>query len=240
MDSKQSDSFQQLNALQSQLDYKFLDKSLLLRAITHRSYVNESPLLFADNERLEFLGDAVIDVIVADVLYHRFPEQREGMLTAMRARLVQRETLARFARQIQLGDFLLMGRGERESGGHQRDAILCATFEALCGAMYLDGGLQSVRQFLRAFLEPELRELSAGHWQKDAKSRLQEWSQAQWNITPAYVVVDSVGPDHEKIFTVEVRVKDKVRAQGSGYSKQKAAQAAAQAALEYIAEHYVL
>lgn len=240
MDSNPIDAFHQLKELQSQLSYSFKDKSLLLRAMTHRSHVNESAFLFADNERLEFLGDAVIDVIVADLLYHRFPEQREGVLTAMRARLVCRETLARFARQIKLGDYLLMGRGERESGGHKRDPILCATFEALSGAIYLDSDIISVRTFLMPFLDPELQELNAGHWQKDAKSRLQEWSQATWSITPSYRLVESTGPDHDKTFTIEVRVNDKVRGQGSGHNKQKAAQAAAQAALDTIDAHTTL
>lgn len=238
MDSNHIDAFQQLTQLEEQLDYHFQDKSLLLRALTHRSYINESPFIHADNERLEFLGDAVIDLIVADILYQRFPEQREGVLTPMRAHLVRRETLAQFARAIQLGDYLLMGRGERESRGAERDATLCATFEALCGAIYLDSGLRAVTTFLLPLLESELAELSAGHWQKDAKSRLQEWSQAEWNITPRYTTLTSTGPDHDKKFTVEVAVGDQVRSVGEGNSKQKAAQAAAQAALDYISEQF--
>ncbi|NOZ72620.1 MAG: ribonuclease III [Chloroflexi bacterium] len=240
MVSNHVDAFQHLAELETQLGVNFKDKSLLLRALTHRSYINESPFIHADNERLEFLGDAVIDLIVARILYQRFPEQREGVLTPMRARLVRRETLARFAREIHLGDYLLMGKGERESGGAERDATLCATFEALCGALYLDSDLQTVTAFLIPLLEPELRELSAGHWQKDAKSRLQEWSQAEWNITPRYRMITSTGPDHDKKFTVEVTVGDRVRGVGEGNSKQKAAQAAAQAALDHISKHLLL
>ncbi len=238
MDLKQTDVFQRVHDLQIEINYTFQDKSLLVRALTHRSTINESSFLFGDNERLEFLGDAAIDLIVADLLYHRFPEQREGQLTAMRARLVCTETLARLARQIHLDDYVLMGKGEMESGGNRRDATLCATFEALSGAIYLDSDITALRSFLMRFFEPELQILSEGKWQKNAKSRLQELAQARWNITPTYKVIDSSGPDHAKTFTVEVQVQDKAHGIGTGHSKQKAAQAAAEAALQYIAEHH--
>ena len=230
-----------VDALQIVLDYEqylgipFENKSLLLRALTHRSYLNEAPFVHADNERLEFLGDAVIDLIVAEVLYQRFPEQREGPLTAMRASLVRRETLAQFARQINLGEHLFMGKGEEESGGRHRDAILCSAFEALVGAIFLDSDLDTAQEFLMPLLEPELSQLQSGRLNKDPKSRLQEWAQAEYNITPRYVTVDSRGPDHAKEFTIEVRIGNAVHGTGTGNSKQRAAQAAAQAALERIA-----
>ncbi|RME81574.1 MAG: ribonuclease III [Caldilineae bacterium] len=234
MASRQSDPLAHVLAYERELGLEFENKSLLLRAITHRSSLNESPLLHADNERLEFLGDAVIDLIVADLLYQRFPEQREGPLTAMRASLVRRETLARFARQIHLGQYLFLGKGEEEHGGRERDAILCAAFEALMGALFVDKGLEACRQFLLPFMEPELALLQQGRIHKDAKSRLQEWAQAELNHTPRYVTVASSGPDHLKSFTVEVRIGRNVLGVGTGNSKQRAAQAAAADALQRL------
>ena len=221
--------------LEERLGFRFKDKSLLMRALTHRSYLNEAPPIHLDNERLEFLGDAVIDLIVAEVLYQRFPEQREGALTTMRANLVRRETLATFARQIDLGTYLLLGRGEAENGGRERDALLCAAFEALCGAIYLDQGLEAAAKFLGEFLEPMLTPLAQGPITKDPKSRLQEWAQTELGQTPHYVTIGSTGPDHAKEFTVEVRIGGQVYGVGVGMSKQKAAQQAARAALDSIA-----
>jgi ribonuclease-3 len=210
----------------------FGDTSLLLRALTHRSFLNEFPDLPAsDNERLEFLGDAVLDFLVAEFVYDRFPELREGDLTTLRAALVQRETLARLAGLMSLGRFLRMGRGEDESGGRERPATLCAAFEALVGALYLDQGLEQVRTFLLPFITPELDRLRQSALAKDPKSRLQEWSQAEVHATPKYHTVAEHGPDHAKEFTVEVRIGAEVRGRGVGRSKQAAAQAAAADAL---------
>ncbi|MCP4168118.1 MAG: ribonuclease III [Chloroflexi bacterium] len=237
MASNHTDPLRVAQDYETLLGVSFANKSLLLRALTHRSYLNEAPFVHADNERLEFLGDAVIDLIVAEVLYQRFPEQREGPLTSMRASLVRRETLAAFARIIDLGEHLFLGKGEEENGGRERDAILCAGFEALVGALYLDQDLASCDRFLRPFVEPALIRLREGQLRKDAKSRLQEWSQAETNLTPRYVTVGSSGPDHAKEFLIEVRIGDETYGKGSGKSKQLAAQAAAQAALDAIASH---
>ena len=215
----------------------FSDKTLLQRALTHRSFLNESPVFpLADNERLEFLGDAVLDFLVAELLYHRFPEQREGPLTNMRAALVRRDTLARFARQIDLGRFLFMGRGEEESGGRERPGTLCAAFEALIGALYLDQGLERVKAFIYPFIEPELDRVLHEALTKDAKSRLQEWSQAHLQATPYYRTVDERGPDHAKEFTVQVVINGVVYGEGEGQSKQLAAQAAAEDALKRLGQ----
>lgn len=213
------------------LGVQFTDKTLLLRALTHRSYLNEASFLYADNERLEFLGDAVLDLIVADLLYQRFPEQHEGFLTAMRASLVRREALAQFGRQLDLGKHILLGRGEEESGGRDRDAILCACFEAVIAAIYLDHGLSATINFLRPLIDPDLNVLRDGQLHKDAKSLLQEWSQAKLNETPSYVTVETTGPDHAREFTVEVRIGGSAYGVGRGNSKQRAAQEAASAAL---------
>ncbi len=236
MASSQPDrsAFQVVLDFEQRLNVSFSDKTLLLRALTHRSYLNEATYIFSDNERLEFLGDAVLDLIVADMLYHRFPEQHEGLLTAMRASLVRRETLAQFGRHLELGNHLLMGRGEEESGGRERDAILCAAFEAVVGAIYLDQGLAAANGFLHPLIDPELNALREGQLHKDAKSLLQEWSQAKLSETPAYATVETTGPDHAREFTVEVRIGGATYGVGRGNSKQRAAQEAASAALSAL------
>ncbi|MBW7959389.1 MAG: ribonuclease III [Candidatus Promineofilum sp.] len=218
--------------LGERLGMEFRDYSLLSRALTHRSYVNENPgTLLEDNERLEYLGDSVIDFVVAGYLYHRFPEMDEGELTTLRAALVRAETLARFARQIDLGRFLRLGYGEEESGGRERTPLLCATFEAVTGAIYLDQGLVTAQPFIEQFVGPMLEQIQAGALHKDAKSEFQVWAQARFNMTPHYQVVGSEGPDHDKTFTVRVLVGDEAWGEGQGRSKQTAAQAAAAEAL---------
>ena len=224
-----------LSDLEEAIGIVFRDKSLLQRALTHSSFLNETPNVpWEDNERLEFLGDAVLDFIVAEHLYHRFPEMSEGDLTAVRSHLVRRRTLATFARQIHLGDYLLMGAGEVRSGGRERDAVLCAAFEAFIGALYLDQGLDAVRDFVLRFVDEILPQAVDEALHKDAKSRLQEWSQATLHITPRYVTVASEGPDHAKVFTVEVHIGHLVAGRGQGVSKQAAAQAAAEDALAHL------
>lgn len=221
-----------IHAFAELIGIQFNDYSLLLRALTHRSYVNENQgVVVEDNERLEFLGDAVIDFVVAAYLYHHFPEMQEGDLTSLRAALVRSETLAEFARQSDIGDYLQLGYGEAESGGRERIPILCATFEAVVGAIYLDQGLAVVEQWLPPLLAPTLKKIIAESLHKDAKSEFQVWAQARFNATPVYRVVKAIGPDHDKLFTVEARVGDAVWGVGEGRSKQAAAQAAATEAL---------
>ena len=221
--------------LEAGIGVRFQDKSLLSRALTHRSFLNENPdAALEDNERLEFLGDAVLDFIVGAYLYHRFPEMDEGQLTSLRAALVRAKTLADFARQLDMGAYVKLGYGEAENGGRERVPILCATFEAVVGAMYLDQGLAPVEMLVKRLVAPALDEILADSLHIDAKSEFQVWAQAQFNITPRYRVIDSQGPDHAKIFTTEVIVGDKVWGTGSGRSKQRAAQAAATQALEAV------
>jgi ribonuclease-3 len=219
-------------SLEQKLDLSFADKSLLDRALTHRSFLNENPRWgLEDNERLEFLGDAVLDFVVGEYLYHHFPEGREGELTSLRAALVRTETLARFARQIHLGTYLRLGRGEAESGGRGRPALLCSAFEALVGAIYLDQGIEGVADFVLQFIASAVPRILAQELDRDTKSRLQEWSQGRWHLTPVYRTVAERGPDHAKEFTVQVLIGDEVYGRGSGPSKQAAEQAAARAAL---------
>jgi ribonuclease-3 len=218
-------------------DLTFRDHSLLQRALTHRSYLNEHPeFALEDNERLEFLGDAVLDFFTGEYLYHRFPEIREGRLTSLRAALVREETLARFAQTLNLGDYLWMGHGEAAGGGRERPAILCAAFEALVGALYLDRGMEAVGSFLRGLIEPEVARILAFDLDKDPKSLLQELSQGELQLTPTYRTVTVRGPDHAREFTVEVLIGGRGYGWGTGRSKRAAAQEAAQRALHALEE----
>jgi len=220
------------------LNLTFSDKALLQRALTHRSYINENPdYPLEDNERLEFLGDAILDFITGEYLYHHFPEMAEGYLTNLRSALVRTETLAQFASDLNLGEFLYLGKGEEEGGGRQRKAILCDAFEAVIGALYLERGIDITRQFVQQMIEPALEEVLNADTHKDAKSRLQEVSQSHFQVTPTYRTIKEEGPDHAKEFTVEALiVGDKSYGTGCGFSKQSAAQAAAEKALEILEE----
>lgn len=215
----------------------FSDKALLQRALTHRSYLNENPdYPLEDNERLEFLGDAILDFITGEYLYHHFPEVAEGRLTNLRSALVRTERLAEFAVDLNLGDHLFLGRGEEESGGRTRPAILCDAFEALIGALYLDQGIEFTRDFVYEIIEPALQEILVSDSEKDAKSQLQEVAQSHYQLTPTYRTVKEQGPDHAKEFTVEAIIGDKAYGTGKGNSKQNAAQAAAKEALNMLHE----
>jgi ribonuclease III len=220
---------------QTALNLRFSDKTLLQRAFTHRSYLNENPdYPLEDNERLEFLGDAILDFITGEYLYHRFPEMPEGRLTNLRSALVRTERLAHFATSLNLGEHLFLGRGEEDNGGRSRVAILCDAFEALVGALYLDQGVEVTRNFVCSLIEPALQEILTSDAEKDAKSQLQEIAQSHYQMTPTYRTVKETGPDHAKEFTVEALIGDKCYGMGQGMSKQNAAQAAAQAALKNL------
>lgn len=217
-----------------QIDLGITDPGLVRRALTHRSYVNENKDALEDNERLEFLGDAALDFVTAAWLYHHFPEMDEGQLTRLRSALVRTEQLAVFAEEIRLGEALLLGRGEDLSGGRERPALLCATFEALVGAIFLDRGLDTVRAFMEPRFSAAVEDILEDESLFDARSLLQIWAQSEVGETPSYRTVDSIGPDHEREFLVEVRLGDRVLATGSGNSKQRAAQRAAAQALSQI------
>ncbi len=212
----------------------FRNHRLLIRALTHRSYLNEHPEALEDNERLEFLGDAVLDFLVGEWLYHHFPEMDEGNLTRMRAALVCREQLAEFARQIHLGRAMLLGRGEDTHGGRERDTLLSATFEAVVGALYLDSGLNAVRAFIMPLLGPAVERILKEHLDEDPKSTLQEWVQAHGHQSPTYRTVNVQGPDHQRQFEVEVLVDGVPWGRGTGPNKREATKAAARDALRHI------
>jgi ribonuclease-3 len=217
--------------LAKRLGLKITDWLLLSRALTHRSFLNEHPEALEDNERLEFLGDAVLDFVVGSWLYHHFPEMPEGDLTRMRSALVHTEQLAVFAMNIHLGKALRLGRGEAQAGGRSRPALLCDTFEALIGAIYLDGGISAVSEFIEPLLIEASEDILLNHKNEDPKSLFQEWAQSQGYMAPLYVTKNSFGPDHSKIFEVEVLLNGEPFGRGEGPSKQAAAKLAAQAAL---------
>ena len=217
--------------LAQRLGLVFTDWLLMSRALTHRSYLNEHTEALEDNERLEFLGDAVLDFIVGAWLYNRFPEMPEGDLTRMRSALVHTEQLANFARLINLNNAMRLGRGEFQAGGRERSALLCDTYEALIGALYLDGGIHAVESFLHPFLEIASEDILLNRKNEDPKSLLQEWAQSQGFLAPQYITRGSSGPDHSKTFDVDVLINGTVYGSGSGPSKQAGAKAAAKEAL---------
>jgi ribonuclease III len=218
-------------ALEEALGVSFKNPALLSLALTHRSYIYETPGEgMSSNERLEFLGDSILAFISAEFLYRAFPDLSEGELSDIRATLVRRETLANFAREIQLGNFLLLGRGEQSSGGGQR--VLASAFEAILGAIYLDQGIEVVQQFLLPRLEPLARNIVNKRLFKDNKSLFQELAQAHDGITPVYRLASQEGPSHNREFTVEVLLGDKVVGRGQGRNKQAAEQEAAYNALQ--------
>lgn len=228
---KQVPQLESPQELASRLNLQIKDWLLLSRALTHRSYLNEHLEALEDNERLEFLGDAVLDFIVGAWLYHRYPEMPEGDLTRMRSALVHTERLAEFAVSIDLGRAMRLGRGESQAGGRERPALLCDTFEALIGALYLDGGIPAVNHFLEDLLVEAAEDILRNNKNEDPKSLFQEWAQSQGYPAPHYVTVNSYGPDHSKIFEVQVMLNGKSFGSGTGHSKQSAAKAAAQYAL---------
>lgn len=209
----------------------FNDPALLRRALTHRSYLNEHPDQQTDNERLEFLGDAVLDFVTGAFLYHQYPEMHEGQLTRLRAALVKTEQLAAFAEQLNINDLMLIGKGEQEAGGRKRPSLLCATFEAVIGAYFLDAGIEAARRFVEPLFQPVAQAIVRAESDMDSKSLFQEWAQAELGQTPHYVLVATTGPDHEKEFVMQVRLGEDTFGMGTGRNKRLAAQAAAYDAL---------
>lgn len=217
------------------LTYHFTNPSLLHEALTHKSYVNERrDQEHKHNERLEFLGDAVLSLIVSDYLAKQYPELSEGGLSKLKAKLVSETALASAARRIGLGARLRLGRGEELSNGREKASLLADALEAIIAAVYLDGGLEASRDVTLGMLADELHHVESLHAQRggdDYKTRLQEWCQKRYESLPRYITVCETGPDHQKIFEVEVHVNDRVLGVGKGYSKKEAEQAAAQRAL---------
>lgn len=217
-----------LTALQSALGVTFREPKLLQQSLIHRSYLNETPdFPLPSNERLEFLGDALLGLVVAEKLYTEFPHLQEGELTKLRTALVRRETLASIAQSLSLGDYLYLGQGEERSGGRQRQSNLSHALEAVIGAVLIDQGYNAAKELVLRLLSKMAEERITDH-----KSRLQELVQAEWRMIPSYRVVAEEGPGHDKVFTVEVVVGGEVLGRGSGKGKRAAEREAARAALK--------
>ena len=211
----------------------FKDKTLLRMAFTHRSYLNENRRLRTEhNERLEFLGDAVLELIVTEYLYEKYPEKPEGDLTAYRSALVNAVTLSAVAEKLGMNEYLLLSKGEAKDTGRARQIILANAIEALIGALYLDGGYEGARSFVAKFVFPLTDEIVAKRQWLDAKSHFQEKAQEVYGITPSYTVLKETGPDHDKHFTVAVEIGKERVAEGVGKSKQDAEQDSAKAGLK--------
>lgn len=214
---------------------KFKDPSLLMTALSHRSSLNEASSGTAateSNERLEFLGDAVLELVTTQFLFEKFPAEPEGVLTSYRSALVKTTTLAEVARDLNLGKKMYMSKGEEATGGRENESLLADVTEAVIGALYLDQGYEKVEKFLQKHLFPKFEEIKKKRLYKDSKSFLQELVQSKGFSTPSYEVVKEVGPDHDKEFTVQVLVDGKVKGTGVGKSKQLAQQSAAEQALD--------
>jgi ribonuclease-3 len=225
--------------LEELIGVAFHDERLLQSAFVHRSFMHEHPERvpgLTANERLEFLGDAVLNFIAASWLYARYPAASEGELTTLRAALVKTATLAGFARSLDLGAHVRISRGEDTPAARNRPPLLADLFEALLGAIYLDQGLEAARAFVTPFLERQIEAIASGTAELDYRTRLQERAQARFGRTPLYRTTGVSGPDHQREFTMEVAVGDRVLGTGSGPSKQTAAQAAARAALALLSE----
>ncbi|HEX4104250.1 MAG TPA: ribonuclease III [Candidatus Paceibacterota bacterium] len=223
----------ELKPLEKKLGLNFKNEDLLTEALTHRSYLNEFPKWhLPHNERLEYLGDAVLELIVSEELFEKFPDRPEGQLTVLRAALVNYQILARVAESIGLLDFILMSRGERKDGGKAREVILANAIEAVLGAMYLDQGLEKVRPFVKKHVINNLDEVLKTKSYRDAKSELQELVQDKMKLTPTYRTLEETGPAHRRIFKMGVYFGDKFVADGAGASKQEAEIEAAKAAIK--------
>lgn len=222
-----------MEALEKRLGYTFKNKSLLLNALTHSSYANEVRNGASSNERLEFLGDSVLSIIVSKFLYTKFPDIPEGELTKLRASLVCEKSLCAFSREIGLGKFLRLGKGEDKGGGRERDSILADAFEAVLAAMYLDGGIAVARKHVMRFILKELNHTDDEVF-KDFKTALQEIIQRNPEESVSYILIGEDGPDHDKVFTVEVHLNSNVIGTGKGKSKKQAEQMAAKQALHLM------
>lgn len=222
-----------MTALEKKLGYTFKNKNLLDNALSHSSYANEVRNGTTSNERLEFLGDSVLSVVVADYLFKNFKNLPEGELTKLRASLVCEKSLCAFSRELNIGDFLKLGKGEEKGGGRERDSILADAFEAVLAAMYLDGGMEVARNHVLRFILPELSHTDDEVF-KDYKTALQEIIQRNPEESVTYILTGESGPDHNKMFEVEVHLNSNVIGKGVGKSKKNAEQAAAKQALELM------
>jgi ribonuclease III len=224
-----------MNNIEKKLEIVFKDKNLLKRALTHRSFLNENRGMgLNNNERLEFLGDAVLELIISSKLFETYPKRAEGELTGIRSALVRTESLAEESRRIGVGDHLLMSKGEEDSGGKDKDYLLANAYEAILGAIYLDQGLDECKKFVERTLLKQLEYIVKNELFIDPKTKIQELIQAEYKVTPTYEVVEEKGPDHDKNFAVVLKIGEKFSCKGYGSSKQRAEEDAAQKAIKKI------
>ncbi|MDY7032012.1 MAG: ribonuclease III [Thermodesulfobacteriota bacterium] len=225
----------ELKELQERISYRFKNVGLLNQALTHRSFVNENKSYnLQDNERLELLGDSVLDVIITHLLMDRFPEYTEGDLSKARAAVVNEKSLSSIAGEFKLGDYLLLGKGEEATNGRDKDSILAAAFEALVASIYLDGGFKKVFKVISKHFSSILAEEKKEGFYKDYKTQLQEYAQSNFKTTPQYILTSESGPDHSKTFQINALVNSIVLGKGTGRSKKAAEQEAAKEALQIL------
>jgi ribonuclease-3 len=232
------DLLSQLSSLQDELGYQFKDLALLTKALTHKSYVNEKNEYIKDNERFEFLGDSVLDLIVSDYMVRKYTHYSEGALSKIRASVVNESGLAALSRKIGLGKYLFLGRGEDLSGGRNKSSLLANTFEALVGAIYRDSNLETTCRVLMPLLIKEIDAYAETCQFRDYKSDLQEYTQNKLFCMPTYKVSKEIGPDHDKRFEIIVLIRDEICGHGIGRSKKEAEQAAAKIALDKYLNRY--
>jgi len=226
---------EKIRGLEKRLGYSFKDQKLLLQALTHKSYANEYRSESAGhNERLEFLGDTVLDFLVSDILMKLCPESPEGELSKLRAVIVSEPNLSEVARALDFGGYLLLGRGEEQTGGREKSSLLANAVEAVIAALYIDGGMEEAYRFIRENFESEIKALVANGLTHDYKTDLQEQCQSRFNELPKYSVIGESGPDHQKMFEVEIHAGGLALGKGSGKSKKEAEQMAAREALERL------
>ncbi len=221
--------------LESELGYTFKNPELLTQALTHSSHANEKSRSIGDNEQLEFLGDSVLGFLVADFLFRAHPSLTEGQLSKLKGFFVSSANLVKYAERMHLGDYLQLGRGEEKTGGRTKQALLVDAFEAILGAIYLDGGIDEARRVMLPFFERQIEDVGeSGRQLQDFKTALQEQLQGRHQGRAEYILASEMGPDHQKLFTVEVVVNKESIAQGIGLTKKAAEQAAARQALEHV------
>ena len=223
-----------IEKLKLKINYNFKNKALLREALTHRTYAVENSLPY-DNQRLEFLGDAVLEIILSEYIFQLYPKAKEGELTKMRSAMVNQHSLATLSRNIELGTFMITGKGEKENGGCDRDSTLSDLFEALIGAFFLDADLKTVKEFVLKLVKKEFPDPHKLLLDLNPKGLLQEYSQKKWNEPPIYEILSVNGPDHAPTFTVEVII-DQIRASGTASSRKQAEIEAAKSAIAIISE----
>ena len=225
-----------LSDLEKKISFEFKNKDFLKESLTHRSYLNEYPSVGAHNERLEFLGDAVLELVVTEYIFHAYPDYQEGQLTGLRAALVNYQMLSKIAKETGMEEYLRLSKGEAKDTGRAREVILANAIEALIGAIYLDAGYDGAEIFVKKFVMNHLDEVIENKLYRDPKSTLQEIVQEDLKVTPIYKVLSEMGPDHSKEFVVGVFFGEEQKAEGRGLSKQEAEIKAAEAALRKLAD----